>query len=271
MSIVLELDNQDLKQFVRTAAHYGTDRYGYVVTPNADHLIRYYDDSSFRNTYADAEYVLSDSRFLSYLLAITKRLRIPVCPGSDLTAELVANVAQPDDRLVLVGGSTAQAAALAQKFGLANLRHINQPMGFINDPAAVENVLGFIEQHSPFRFCLLAVGSPRQEIIAQRLKQRGIARGLALCIGASIDFLTGQERRAPRVLQQLGLEWAFRLLQNPRRLAGRYLVRGPRVFNVIRHVAIRLKHAPAQAPVERAAALRPSPIQRSQPPAGNTR
>jgi exopolysaccharide biosynthesis WecB/TagA/CpsF family protein len=241
MAIVLELDNQDLQQFVRTAARFGTDRFGYVVTPNADHLIRYFDDPAFRSTYADAQFVLSDSRFLSYLLALTKRLRVPVCAGSDLTAQLFATVVQPQDRVVLIGGSAEQADTLARKFGLANLRHVNPPMGFINDPAAVASVLDFIEQQSPFRFCLLGVGCPRQEIIAQRLKQRGIARGLALCVGASVDFLTGQERRAPRVLQRLGLEWLFRLLQNPRRLAGRYLVRGPRVFNVLRYIEIRIK------------------------------
>jgi exopolysaccharide biosynthesis WecB/TagA/CpsF family protein len=250
MTIFLELDNQDLQQFVRTAARYGTERYGYVVTPNADHLIRYYDDPTFRSTYADAQFVLSDSRFLSYLLAVSKGLRIPVCAGSDLTAELFANVAQPDDRIVLVGGTIGQAASLRQMYGLSNLQHINPPMGFINDPAAVSSVIEFIEQQSPFRFCLLAVGCPRQEILAQRLKQRGIARGLALCIGASVDFLTGQERRAPRVVQALGLEWMFRLLQSPRRLGSRYLVRGPRVFNVLRQVEIRVKPEPTQHQIE---------------------
>lgn len=252
MAIVLELDNQDLQQFLRTAARYGTERYGYVVTPNADHLIRYHDDPAFRATYADAQFVLSDSRFLSYLLAVSKGLRIPVCAGSDLTAELFANVALPDDRIVLVGGTAEQAASLTQKYRLTNLQHINPPMGFINDPAAVASVIEFIERQSPFRFCLLAVGCPRQEMLAQRLKQRGIARGLALCIGASVDFLTGQERRAPRVLQKLGLEWMFRLLQSPRRLGGRYLVRGPRVFNVLRQVEIRVKSESAPLQVEAA-------------------
>jgi len=249
MAIVLELDNQDLRQFVHTAAQFGTERFGYVVTPNADHLIRYYDDASFRAMYADAEFVLSDSRFLSYVLAATKGVRIPVCTGSDLTARLIGNVARPDDRVVLVGGSAEQAAALSQKFGLANLQHINPPMGFINDPAAVTNVVEFIERQSPFRFCLLAIGCPRQETIAQRLKQRGIARGLALCIGASIDFLTGRERRAPQLVQKLGVEWLYRLLQSPRRLGGRYLIRGPRVFNVLRRVEIRLKPKPVDTSI----------------------
>ncbi len=241
MSIVLELDNQNLAQFVHTAAQFGNARFGYVVTPNADHLIRYYDDPSFRSTYADAEFVLSDSRFVSRLLVITNQLRVPVCTGSDLTAQLLTRIALPDDRLLLIGGTVEQAAMLVKKFRFTDLRHVNPPMGFIRDPAAVAEVLDFIEQQSPFRFCLLAVGCPQQEIIAQQLKRRGTARGLALCIGASIDFLTGKEQRAPQLLRLLGLEWAFRLLQSPRRLGRRYLVRGPRIFNVLRHIEIRLR------------------------------
>lgn len=241
MTIVLELDGQDLARFVRTAAQFGTDRFGYVVTPNADHLIRYHDDPAFRAAYADAEFVLSDSRFVSRLLALTRGLHIPVCTGSDLTAQLITSVARPQDRLVLIGGSAEQASMLVQKCGFTDLRHLNPPMGFIHDAAAVARVLEFIEQQSPFRFCLLAIGCPQQELVAQQLKHRGIARGLALCVGASIDFLTGRERRAPLLLRWLGLEWAFRLLQNPRRLGRRYLVRGPRVFNVLRRMEIRLK------------------------------
>jgi exopolysaccharide biosynthesis WecB/TagA/CpsF family protein len=213
-----------------------------VVTPNADHIIRYYDDPSFRDKYSDAEFVLSDSRFLSYVLRVTKGLHVPVCTGSDLTAALVGKIAQPRDRLVIIGGSAEQAAILARKFGFAELHHMNPPMGFIRDPAAVTRVLEFIEQHSPFRFCLLAVGCPQQETVAQQLKRRGTARGLALCIGASIDFLTGKEKRAPLLFQKLGLEWAFRLLQSPRRLGHRYLVRGPRVFGVLRRIDIRLRN-----------------------------
>jgi N-acetylglucosaminyldiphosphoundecaprenol N-acetyl-beta-D-mannosaminyltransferase len=242
MAIVLELDNQNLPQFIGTAARFGTGRFGYVVTPNADHLIRYHDDPAFRDKYADADFVLCDSRFLSRVLAITKGIRVPVCTGSDLTSRLISEVAQPHDRLVLVGGSAEQAAVLAQQFRFCNLQHINPPMGFIDRPAEVAKVVEFVEQQGPFRFCLLAVGSPQQEIIAQLLKQRGIAHGLALCIGASVDFLTGKEQRAPEFMQRLGIEWVFRLLQNPYRLGYRYMVRGPRVFGVLRRIEIRLRN-----------------------------
>ena len=232
-SMIVRLDDHNVSSFSRVAAAFGTDRFGFVITPNVDHLIRYCDDESFRELYSGADYVLLDSRFLSRLLFMTKRLRMRVCPGSDLTAELFQKVIAPTDGVVLVGGSDEQAQWLTQRYGLKDLRHYNPPMGFIRDPKALEACLEFIEAQSPFRFCFLAVGCPQQEMIAQALKTRGRAKGLALCIGASINFLTGEERRAPLWAQRFGIEWLFRLAYSPSRLANRYLVRGPRIFMLL--------------------------------------
>lgn len=243
MPLVHPLDDYDLLSFSKVADSFGTERYGYVVTPNVDHLIRWHDDANFRALYADASYVLLDSRFLAYVLKLTKRISPRVCAGSDLTAQLFTNIITVDDPIILIGGSDQQAQQLAQIYGLRKLHHYNPPMGFIRSPEAVETCLKFVESHSPFRFCLLAVGAPQQETLAQLLKQRGVARGLALCIGASINFLTGAETRAPRWMQRLGLEWAFRLLQDPKRLAKRYLVRGPRVFGLLRKFEFQLRPA----------------------------
>jgi exopolysaccharide biosynthesis WecB/TagA/CpsF family protein len=204
-------------------------------------MIRLHDDASFRALYAAANYILLDSRFLSHVLRITKGIRLPVCTGSDMTARLFAEVISPDDALVLIGGSDAQARKLSERYGLRSLAHFNPPMGFIHDPEAVEACLRFIEAHSPFRFCLLAVGAPQQEAVAQQLKARGNVRGLALCIGASINFLTGDERRAPLWMQRYGMEWLFRLIQAPGRMAKRYLVRGPRVFGLLYNAEIVLR------------------------------
>ncbi|MFT3905577.1 MAG: WecB/TagA/CpsF family glycosyltransferase [Steroidobacteraceae bacterium] len=218
------------------------------MTPNVDQLIRYHDDVDFRKLYADAAYVLLDSQFLAHLLRISRGLRVGVCPGSDLTAKLFERVIRSDDRVAMVGGSAQQATQLAARFGLKDLRHFNPPMGFIGDPVAVEQVLEFLEQNSPFRFCMLAVGSPQQEVLAQKMLRRGRICGLALCIGASVNFLTGGERRAPRWLQKMGMEWLFRLLQSPGRLGRRYLIRGPRVFGLLGRTEIRLREpAPADS------------------------
>lgn len=226
---------------MRIAADFGTETYAYTVTPNVDHLIRFYDDASFRELYGTAGFILLDSRFLAYVLRVTAGLRLPVCTGSDVTAGLFESVVTPDDKLVVVGGTEQQAEILSTKYGLRALRHFNPPMGFISDPVAVETCLRFIENESPFRFCLLAVGSPQQELVAKALQTRGRARGLALCVGASINFLTGEERRAPWWMQQAGFEWLYRLLHDPGRLAVRYLVRGPRIFLLLPRLKIRLR------------------------------
>jgi len=245
--VVHVIDDFGLAEFAAVAATYGHDRFGYVVTPNVDHLIRYYEDATFRARYRAAEFILMDSRFAARLVYLLKGVRLPVCTGSDLTAHLLAKVIHPNDRIVMIGGDEAQARQIASRFGLNNLRHHNPPMGFINDPAAVEACLDFIEKSGPFRFCFLAVGSPQQETIAQALKARGIARGLALCIGASLNFITGHEKRAPLWMQKLALEWLYRLLQDPRRLARRYLLRGPRIFGLLRRSRVVLRKATHQA------------------------
>jgi exopolysaccharide biosynthesis WecB/TagA/CpsF family protein len=237
----LEFDDLDLAQFTRTATEFGAERYGYAVTPNADHIIRLNDDAAFRQFYSSASFVLLDSRFLARLLRVTRGLRLPVCTGSDLTAALFTKVIRPHDRIVLIGSSREQAERLVSYFGPRNLVHFNPAMGFIRDPEALETCLRFIEMHSPFRFCILAVGAPQQEMLARRLQERGVARGLALCVGASIDFLTGRERRAPLWMQEFGLEWAFRLIRAPRRMGHRYLIRGPRVFWLLCRAQILLR------------------------------
>jgi N-acetylglucosaminyldiphosphoundecaprenol N-acetyl-beta-D-mannosaminyltransferase len=260
MSLPYILDDYDVESFLRVASDFGDDRFGYLVTPNVDHLIRYHDDSAFRALYADADYVLLDSQFLSHIFRITKGIRVPVCTGSDLTAQLFDRVIAPNDPIVLIGCSHEQASLLATRYGLTALSHFNPPMGFIYDPQEVEACVRFVEAHSPFRFCFFAVGAPQQELLAQMLKSRGVVRGLGLCIGASINFLTGTERRAPRGLQRIGMEWLFRLLNNPGRLAKRYLVRGPRVFTLLHltNVLVRPRAVPVPAtPWTGGAVIRP--------------
>jgi exopolysaccharide biosynthesis WecB/TagA/CpsF family protein len=223
-------EDRDLSGFLPLAANFGTREYGYVTTPNVDGLIRLHDSESFRAQYARAAYFLLDSRVASLLFRLVHGVRVPVCPGSDLTAALFKHVINPEDRVVVVGSTEDQVQTLRERFGLKHLLHHNPPMGFINDPAAVEACLQFVESCSPFRFCLVAIGDPQGVIISHQLIERGKARGLALVVGASIDFMTGKQRRAPVWMQRAGLEWLHRLLSNPRRLARRYLVRCPRFF-----------------------------------------
>jgi exopolysaccharide biosynthesis WecB/TagA/CpsF family protein len=71
------------------------------------------------------------------------------------------------------------------------------------------------------RLCIVALGAPKQEIFAQRAREKGLACGM-LCVGAAIDFVAGAQVRAPGLLRRSGLEWLWRLATNPRRFAWRY-------------------------------------------------
>jgi exopolysaccharide biosynthesis WecB/TagA/CpsF family protein len=254
MENALDIDNYDLKEALQIVSGYGVERYGYVVTPNVDHIIRHSQDGTFRSLYAHASYVFLDSRFLANLLGLFKQRHMRVCLGSDLTGELLGSVMKPDDTAVLVGATAQQAEQLRSRYKLNALQHIDPPMNFINDEQAVEDCLRAIEAASPFRFCFVAIGSPQQEIIAYKLKERGIARGLSLCVGAAVNFLTGVEKRAPLFMQQMGLEWLYRLIRDPRRLARRYLVRGPRIFPLLWRLEFRLRRPTAIADGNREAA-----------------
>jgi exopolysaccharide biosynthesis WecB/TagA/CpsF family protein len=102
-------------------------------------------------------------------------------------------------------------------------------MGLRRDAAARSAAAQFIAD-SRARFSFIAVGSPQQELIAAEAKTIPGAAGTALCVGAGLDFLTGRQKRAPRLARILGLEWAHRLFSDPRRMWRRYLLEGPRIF-----------------------------------------
>jgi exopolysaccharide biosynthesis WecB/TagA/CpsF family protein len=72
------------------------------------------------------------------------------------------------------------------------------------------------------KLCFVALGAPRQELFAARCLDELNGTGL-LCIGAALDFIAGTQIRAPQITQKIGLEWAWRMLREPRRLGPRYV------------------------------------------------
>lgn len=215
----------------RLRARTADSPFAYLVTPNVDHVVRLSrlpGDAPEWSAYRRAGWLLCDSRVLA-LLASSRGVRLPVVPGSDLTARLLREVAQPGDRIVLIGGREGDVEVLS---GLcpevAFVQHV-PPMGLRDDPAARTAAARFAAD-SGARFILIATGSPQQELIAAEILDRSGARGTGLCIGASVDFLIGREKRAPRWMRRLALEWLYRLLSDPGRLWRRYLVEGPRIL-----------------------------------------
>ncbi len=206
--------------------------FGYVVTPNADHLTRLAHDPALRAIYGGAWLRLLDSRVVAGLARLCGLPAPMAVPGSDLTALLCARYIRPEDRVSIVGARAAWLPVLAARHGLVPVAHYDPPMGFDRDPAEMAKAVAFVVAN-PARYVFLAVGSPRQEVLAAAIAATGRARGTGLCIGASLAFLAGAERRAPVWMRRHGLEWAYRLYRDPRRLARRYLVDSPGVVPLL--------------------------------------
>jgi len=219
------------------AARPAGNGFAYVVTPNVDHVVRLERRPDLRPLYDRALLCLCDSRILG-ALACHYGVDLPLAPGSDLTARIFADVLREGDRIAIVGGEGDLVARLGALHPGLDIRQHRPPMGLARDAAALADAARFVAE-ARARFTFLAVGSPQQELLALAIADRGDATGIGLCIGASIDFLLGDRRRAPRWVQRAGLEWAHRLSGEPRRLARRYLVEGPRIFLIARRWARR--------------------------------
>lgn len=207
-------------------------QYNYVVTPNVDHIVRLHDDHEtgfqMKAIYEGADLCLCDSKILQ-LLGGVRGVRLPVIPGSELTQLMFEQVILPGDRIAVVGGDEDLLSTLKLTFPQVDFVQHCPPMGLRQNAPARKAAAAFIAQ-SGARFSFIAVGSPQQELIAAAVKAFPEATGRALCIGAALEFVTGRQRRAPVMAQRLGLEWAHRLLSNPRRMWRRYLLEGPRIF-----------------------------------------
>lgn len=216
----------------RIASRPADASFAYVVTPNADHLTRLSRQPDLRAIYDAAWLRLLDSRVVGRAAGALGLSAPPVATGSDLTEVLLRRHLAPGERVTIVGLRADHLPALVARCGLAPPAHYDPPMGFDRMPGGIAAAVRFVRDN-PARLIFLAVGSPRQERLAAAIAASGGCTGTALCVGASLDFLAGVQQRAPGWMQRAGLEWAFRLGTEPRRLARRYVLDSPPVFAML--------------------------------------
>lgn len=206
--------------------------FSYVVTPNADHLVRMHRHRNVQALYDNAWLRLLDSRVVARA-AYALGLPAPsVAPGSDLTALLFERHVSPADRITIIGLAARWLPPLLARYGLPACAHYDPPRGFERDPAMLAATVDFVLAHAA-RYVFLAVGSPRQEILADAIRRSGRATGCGLCIGAGLEFLAGAHRRAPGWMRRAGLEWLHRLGSDPLHMARRYLLDSPAIFPLL--------------------------------------
>ena len=212
----------------------------YIVTPNVDHIVRMSKEPDvFKPLYEASWLSVCDSRILE-VLAKFSGIPLKAVPGSDLTEQLFDNVIESDTPINVIGGSADVIEKVKARYGLTNVKVHTPPMGMRHKPEAIAAAAEFIARN-PARYNFICVGSPQQEMVAKACLDRGDCIGLGLCVGASLDFLAGHQKRAPKWMQKIRMEWLYRLLSEPRRMWKRYLVDGPRIFAIYLRWTMRRK------------------------------
>jgi N-acetylglucosaminyldiphosphoundecaprenol N-acetyl-beta-D-mannosaminyltransferase len=222
----LRMDQAVAQIFAWVAA--GGPRCQFVVTPNVDHVVMLQHHAGLQAAYRDAGMVLADGMpvlWASRLLPCGGRLPQRVA-GSDLVPALFSAAA--DNRPLSVyllgaapGVADRAAAAICRRWPAVRVvGTYSPPLGFDRDEAENEAICARIAAARP-DVLIVGLGAPKQELWVHKHRQR-LAAKVALCVGATIDFLAGERRRAPVWMQDLGLEWVYRMASEPKRLVSRY-------------------------------------------------
>jgi len=196
-----------------------------VCTLNLDHVVQLQQHANFRAAYRRARFVTADG-FPIVVLSRLMGARIERTTGADLVEPVCAEARKKGLSVFLLGTSdltlNMTAQRLSERFrGLQIAGCLAPGPGF--DPysseadAAIESI-----RASGARLCFVALGAPRQELFAARCLDELNGTGV-LCIGAALDFIAGTQSRAPSIARKTGLEWAWRMLREPRRLGPRYV------------------------------------------------
>lgn len=231
-----EVDNLTMQEALGQIESLVTERKNaYVVTPNVDHIIKIEKDPLFREIYEHADLVLTDGKPLMW---IAKWFRTPIkekVSGSDLFPKVCELAAEKGYRLFFLGAAPGVADRAAQNIRKSypdiQITGIYSPkLGFETDVKEMTYIRELIQQERP-DILILALGTPKQEYyIYQNRDALGVP--VSLCLGASLDFAAGNVKRAPRWMQNCGLEWLYRLCKEPKRLFRRYLIDDIQIFRL---------------------------------------
>lgn len=198
---------------------------GKVFTPNVDHIIMCEHDSRLREAYSRATMCLADGQPLIWASRLMRK-PLQKISGSDFIFPLLKMSERKQYRVFLLGSTpnTIQKAIDNIKKDMPRLNIVGHMSPFVSSTPSKEEVAAIMADVSSTEpdIIIVALGAPKQEFfidLAHTMYKRGIFFGF----GASLNYVAGDLKRAPKWMQKSGLEWAYRLAQEPKRLCSRYL------------------------------------------------
>jgi len=200
----------------------------FVVTPNVDHIVKLDTNEKLKAAYSEADLILTDGKPLIWASKLLCQYSIKEkVSGSDFFPELCKFASEKHYKMFFLGakeGVAAKAADILKKtyHGLDIVGCYSPANGFEKNPQEIEKIVQMIQLAKP-HILILALGCPKQEIFAFDYREK-LQVPISFCLGASLDFAAGYVKRAPRWMSDVGLEWLYRLNQEPLRMFKRYVL-----------------------------------------------
>lgn len=223
-----EIDNLTMQETLQVIDELiKENKCAYVVTPNVDHIVQLENCRELQAVYNNASLILTDGK---PLLWIAKWYGTPIkekISGSDLFPLLCKMAAEKGYKMYFLGAAEGVAAKAAENLakrypGLQVVGTYSPPYGFEKNELEMMKIETTIKNTKP-DILIVGLGCPKQEkFMYHNCKRLGVP--ISFGLGASFDFEAGNIKRAPRWMADHGLEWLFRITQDPKRLAKRYLV-----------------------------------------------
>lgn len=223
-----EIDNLSMQETLQEIDRIIQEERGaYVVTPNVDHIVQLETNGDLQKAYQNARLRITDGKPLIWISKLYKTPIKEKISGSDLFPLLCGLAAQKGYRMFFLGAAEGIAAKAAENLqrrypGLQVTGTYSPPIGFENDSNEMIKIEEMVRTANP-HILIVGLGCPKQEMFMYRNSEK-LGVPISLGLGASFDFEAGNIRRAPKWMADRGLEWLFRITQDPRRLFKRYMV-----------------------------------------------
>ena len=213
------------------------DKKSYIVAVNVDVIVKLEDDPYLKKIVDNADLVLVDGKPLQWIAKYQGNPIKEKISGSDLVPLLLKQASDKGQSVFIIGGKDG----IAQK-AKSNIEKTNPlikivgtyapPFGFEKDQNELDKINSIISDCHP-DIVIACFGCPKQEkwIYENYLKYEA---KLSVCAGATVDFLAGNVKRAPKWISNIGFEWFYRFLQEPKRLFRRYFVDDVRILKLVR-------------------------------------
>jgi exopolysaccharide biosynthesis WecB/TagA/CpsF family protein len=240
------IHNLSQQELLAKLTQYG----GFVITPNVDHLVKLQKDAEFLEVYNQATYRVCDSKILQYASRFLGNPIEEKISGSDFFPAFYRyNRHDRKIRIFLLGAGDGIAQKAQARINHKVGRKIvidtySPPLGFEHDEAECQRIVQKIER-SGATVLAAGLGSPKQEKWIAKYRHQLKNVKIFLAIGATIDFEAGYKPRAPKWMSEIGLEWLYRLLLEPKRLWRRYLVDDMFFFWLVLQQKLRLYESPS--------------------------